>query len=149
MRMVALTLLAIAVVAASGAQTRAQPAQISDFAGTFKAEFHKQTWLTLTLIPSADKLGGTLTHSIQLSADDEGDITSVGDEMSTDTVANAELHGETLQITTRDDEGNEDRYALTLTGAETAELKPIAGDESSGPKPFKLKRVVGTPEIHK
>lgn len=145
MRTVAHSLLAFALVAVSFAQTPA-PAQLSNFAGTFKAEFHKHTWLVLALIADGDKLSGTLTHSAQLSADDEGDITSVSDDMSTDTIVKTELQGDTLHITTRDEDSNEDRYALTLTGADTAELKSVVGDEGSGPKPFKLKRAVPAPK---
>ncbi len=133
------------LLAAGYAQTPPAP-KLADFAGTFKAEFHKQTWLVLTLIDSGSSLTGTLMHSIQLSADDEGDITSVGDEMSTDTVVSTELRGETLQITTRDEEGTEDHYALVLNGGDAAELKPVTPEDVAGPKPFKLKRALAPPK---
>ena len=142
MRFSARIVLAFAFLSVGACAQTAPPVQLSSFAGTFKAEFHKQTWLVLTLIDSGNTLTGTLMHSIQLSADDEGDITSVGDEMSTDAIANIELHGETLHITTRDEEGNEDHYALTLTGADTADLNPMVAEDVAGPKPFKLKRAV-------
>ena len=141
MRCISRAVLAFVFVAGSLAQTPPAP-QLSSFAGTFKAEFRKQTWLVLTLIADGDKLSGTLTHSAQLSADDEGDITSVSDDMSSESIVNTELHSDSLRITARDEDGNEDHYALTLTGADTAELRSLVGDEDSGPKPFKLKRTV-------
>lgn len=116
---------------------QAQVPQLTDFYGTWKAEFHKQTWLTLTLSASRS----TLVHSIEMSADDEGDITSVGEEMSTDQVVGVELQDATLRITTRDDDGNSDQYTLVLTGKNTADLHPIVAGGTSGPKPFHLKRI--------
>ncbi len=143
MRWIARVVLAFLLVAGSVGQTPPAP-QLSSFAGTFKAEFHKQTWLVLTLLADGAKLSGTLTHSAQLSADDEGDITSVSDDMSIESIVNTELDGDSMRITARDEEGNEARYALTLTGADTAELKSLVGEDDSGPKPFKLKRTVSS-----
>ncbi len=114
-----------------------QVPQLSDFYGTWKAEFHKQTWLTLTL--SASK--STLVHSTEMSADDEGDITSVGEEMSTDQVVGVELLDTTLRITTRDEDGNRDQYTLVFTGKDSADLHPVVASGASGPKPFHLKRL--------
>ncbi len=125
--------------AAMPAQSAPGP-QLANFAGTFKAEFHKQTWLVLTLVGSGQTLTGTLLHSIQLSADDEGDITSVGDEMSSEKIVHAEVQGDGLQITARDEEDNDERYTLHLTGADTAELRPVVAEGVAGPKPFHLKR---------
>lgn len=134
-----LTLLALGTAAI--AQT-ATPVKLTDFAGTFTAEFHKKTWLVLTLNPAGDSLSGSLKHAVEISSDDEGDITKVGDEMSSDAVEEVELDGQELQITTKDDEGGRDHYALTLTGRDSAELRTDAGNGARNPKPFKLKRVV-------
>jgi hypothetical protein len=120
---------------------QAPPAPLlSGFAGTWKAEFHKQTWLVLNLIEAKATLTGTLTHSTQMSADDRGEITSVGDEMSSDQVASANLQDATLHITTRDEDGNADQYTLVLTGKDAADLQPVSGDRAASPKPFHLKR---------
>ena len=122
-----------------------QPAKPSDFSGTWKSEFKKFTWLVLTLTPENSSFTGTLTHSTYLSADDEGDLTSVGEEMSTDKVVKAEADGAVLRITVRDDDGMEDRYNLTLTGADAADLQPVSSDGTGVPKAFKLKRSVPAP----
>lgn len=125
---------------ASLAQSPAPTSQPQAFVGTWKAEFHKQTWLTLTLVESKGSLAGTLTHSTEISSDDEGDITKVGDEMSTDKIVHAELQGETLLITGKDEDGNEDQYKFVLTGKDSADLQPVTSEGATAPKAFKLKR---------
>ena len=136
---------------AATAQTTAP--KLTDFAGTWKAEFKKETWLTLTLervtvVTDAryrgEVLSGTLTHSMYLSSDNEGDITSVGDEMSKALITKATLEGNVLHLVTKDEEGDEDGYDLTLTGPNSADLKPLSSDGSPTPKAFILKRVVPT-----
>ena len=118
----------------------AAPPQLSDFAGTWKAQFKKQTWLVLTLVPGGSTLTGTFEHSIQISADDEGDITRVDDEMSNDKIISVELRGESLHIRSRDEEGDEDNYVLSLAGKDSAQLQSEVPEGSSAPKPFKLTR---------
>lgn len=132
----------MALLGMQPARAQAQSAQLSSFAGTWKAEFHKQTWLVLTLTAAKDSLSGSLAHSVQISADDKGEITSVGDEMSTDTIASVALQGATLHITARDEEGNSGEYTLALTGADKADLQPVSGSPTGAPKPFHLKRSV-------
>lgn len=136
---ITLTLLLLAV--AANAQS-ATPVKLSDFAGTYAADFHKKTWLVLTLNPAGDSLTGTLKHAVEISSDDEGDITKVGDEMSSDTVEEVKLEGRELEITTKDDEGDRDHYVMVLTGPSSAELRSDAGNGARSPKPFKLKRNV-------
>jgi hypothetical protein len=133
-------LFGIVLLAAAHLSAQAPPApQLNQFAGTWKADFHKQTWLVLTLVDTKATLTGTLTHSTELSADDEGDITSVGEEMSADKIVSVELLGETLHLTTRDDDGIEEHYTLVVTGKDTADLQPLS-EGSATPKAFKLKR---------
>jgi hypothetical protein len=129
-----------------------------EFAGTWRAEFHKQTWLVLTLVDTktlTDKryageiLTGTLTHATEISSDDEGDITKVGDEMSTDKIVRTELQGETLLITGKDEDGNEDQYKFVLTGKDSADLQPVTTEGTTAPKAFKLKRSVPPPPPQK
>ncbi len=122
------------------------PAKLVDFAGTWKAEFKKQTWLVLTLEPQKGGLTGTLTHSTYLSADNEGDLTSVGEEMATAKVEKAVVAGNTLRISCRDEEGDQDDFDLKVTGENTAELQPVSRDGAPVPKAFKLKRSVGAPQ---
>lgn len=128
---------------AASAIAQSPTAKPADFAGIWKAEFKKQTWLVLNLHDDKGALTGALTHSTYLSADNEGDLTSVGDEMSNAKIEKATLDGSVLHLLTKDDEGDEDRYDLTLTGPNSAELKPMSSDGSPTPKAFKLKR---TPE---
>ena len=65
--------------------------------------------------------------------------------MSTDKIISVELRGTTLQIHTKDEDGLDDRYSLTLTGSNTADLQPISSNGSPAPKAFKLKRTVAVP----
>lgn len=120
-------------------QTSPAPAP-GDFAGVWKAEFHKKTWLTLTLVVTNGKLSGTLMHSTQISADNEGDITRVDDEMTTDKIVGAEVRGDRLHLRTADNEGIEDEYDLKLVDKDSADLQPGAAEGQSAPKAFKLKR---------
>ena len=137
---------ALGIFAVAGTAQSTPAASLSQFAGTYKAEFHKQTWLVLTLQDSGSTLTGTLTHSAQLSADDEGDITSVSDDMSSDTITSVELEGSTLRLIAKDEDGSEERYSLVITGSDTAELTPITPDGSSPTKPFKLKKSPAEPK---
>lgn len=121
------------------------PPSVSDFAGTWTAEFHKQVWMKLTLTPDKGALSGTLEHSIQISADNEGDITKVDEEMATDTVVSVELSGDMLQIQTKDADGDVDRYRMVLTGKDAADLRAVTTDGIAAPKPFKLRRAASTP----
>jgi hypothetical protein len=134
---------------AGPAQSPAPSLQPQAFVGTWKAEFHKQTWLTLTLVESKGSLAGTLTYSTEISSDDEGDITKVGDEMSTDKIVRTELQGETLLITGKDEDGNEDQYKFVLTGKDSADLQPVTTEGTTAPKAFKLKRSVPPPPPQK
>jgi hypothetical protein len=139
---IAVTVIVLALTAR--AQTAEAP-RLSDFAGSFNAEFHKKTWLTLTLVNSGNTLTGTLKHAVEISSDDEGDITKVGDEMSSDPVIEVALEGQALEIITKDEDGDQDHYTLTITGPDTADLKSEIGTGSITPKPFKLKRNITPP----
>ena len=125
---------------AAGAFAQGAPSKLADFAGTWKAEFKKHPWLVLTLQQDKGAVTGTLTHSTYLSADNEGDITDVGEEMSNATIEKATLDGNVLHILTKDEDGDEDRYNFSLTGADTADLQPVSTDGAPVPKAFKLKR---------
>lgn len=144
-------LLAVLLIAAANAISQSAPAsQASDFEGEWKAQFQKKILLVLTLVRTktltdsrypGEILGGTLSHATEISADNEGDITKVGDDMSTAQIFHSEIHGRTLQFDTKDEDGSEDHYIFVLTGKDTADLQP-AVNGASAPKPFKLKRTV-------
>jgi hypothetical protein len=133
-------LIVVLLLSALGCGQTAGSPGMAEFAGTWTAEFHKQVWLALTLVPDKGALTGTLTHSVQISADNEGDITKVDDEMASSKVVRTELQGDTLQLDTKDEDGSTDSYRMTLTGRDTAELRPVTADGANAPKPFKLKR---------
>ena len=143
MKPAAFFLMNVLVCTVALAQSAAAPA-LNDFAGTWTAEFHKQVWMRLTLTADKGTLAGTLEHSTQISADNEGDITKVDEEMTTDNVVKVELNGDTLQIETKDPDGDTDRYRMALTGKDAAELRAVTADGTVAPKPFKLKRAVSS-----
>lgn len=128
------------------AQDAAAAPQISDFAGTWHASFRNKTWLILSLVRSGNSMKGTLTHSLQIVADDNGELTGVSDEMTDESKINrAELEGETLLIRAEDSEGLADNYEMKLTGPESAELRSVADEEQASPRrPVRLKRVAHT-----
>lgn len=133
--------LPLLVAVAALAQAPTTPA-LNDFAGTWTAEFHKQVWMKLTLSPENGTLSGTLEHSEQISVDNEGDITKVDEDMTTDKLVGAELQGGALYIQTKDTDGDANRYQLTLTAKDAIELRAVTADGNTAPKPFKLKRAV-------
>lgn len=139
---IALRHLVLFVLLSAAALAQAPKPKLSDFAGRWTAQFHKQTWLTLSLESAGDALVGTLEHATYLSSDNDGNLTNVGDEMSMDKVVDAELQDGKLLVSTRDAEGNVDRYTLRLSGPNAAELQPITENGEPAPKAFQLKREV-------
>ncbi len=128
-----------------GAPLRKSPR--ADYAGTWIGSFEGKTWLTLKLALQADHLSGSLQHASHLQFNDQGEIKSVSDDLSTETVQDAQINPDGLLLTTKDpDTQDTNRFTMKLTGESTAELKMSAMKMPPGmPKirPWKLTKAGG------
>lgn len=127
------------------AQTPSSAHDLAEFTGTWKASFQGRTWLVLTLSRSGKTLKGSLSHSLLVAADDEGEISAVGPDMAESQIVDADLENGVLTLRAQDSEGLADTYEMTLTGSDSAALRSAAQDETepgSAPsrKPVKLTR---------
>jgi len=145
-------LIAILALGLSGwAQTAAQQnkqnapvrkSPLAPYAGTWTGSFEGRTWLTVRLTLQGEQLTGSLQgpHSIQFN--DQGEIKSVSDELSTEQVQSVQINGDGLLITAKDpDKPDTDRYLMRLTGETTADIKMLAMSMPPGMpklKPWKL-----------
>jgi hypothetical protein len=154
----ALLLFAIVITSAAGAQPATQgnsatrPAKkspLADYAGTWAGSFEGKTWLTVKLVLESDRLAGSIQHASHLQFNDQGEIKSVSDDLSTETVQDAQVNPDGLLLTTKDPDTQEtNRFTMKLTGESNAELKMSAMKMPPGmPKirPWKLTKAGGVP----
>ena len=108
-----------------GAPVRKSP--LADYAGAWTGSFEGKTWLTVKLVLQSDRLSGSLQHASHLQFNDQGEIKSVSDDLSTETVQDAQVNPDGLLLTTKDPDTQEtNRFTMKLTGESTAELKMSA-----------------------
>ena len=121
---------------------------LADYAGTWTASFEGKTWLTVKLVLQADHLSGSIQRPRNLQFNDQGEIKSVSDDQSTETVQDAQVNPDGLLLTTKDPDTQEtNRYTMKLTGESTAEIKMSAMKMPPGmPKirPWKLTKAGGS-----
>ena len=131
----------------SGTATTPQKPTISQFAeyaGEWTATFDGKVWLRLHLELRGDQITGALLHARNLAVNDNGELKSVSEEQSGETVTSAALNPDGLLLTLKDPVSQEtDRYVMRLVTAEkdAAELKMIAMSMPAGmpkPKPWRL-----------
>ncbi len=140
-------LLSLLMALACMAQEPASKTTLSSFSGTWNSVFQKKTWMKLTLVPSGKTLKGTLAHALQVSADDNGNLTAVSNEMTEDKIVSAEIRDGVLYLEVKDTDDFTDSYSMKLTGPDQAELQPVRPERSGseGPKPFQLIREKAAP----
>ena len=152
-----LSLLVVLILGiAAGAQTPPQQgppgvpvrkSPLASYVGTWTGSFEGKTWLTVKLVLQADHLSGSLQHASHLQFNDQGEIKSVSDEQSTETVQDAQVNPDGLLLTTRDPDTQEtNHFTMKLTGEATADLKMSAMKMPPGMpkiKPWKLTRAGG------
>ncbi len=128
-----------------GAPVRKSP--LADYAGTWIGSFEGKTWLTLKLVLQADRLSGSLQHASHLQFNDQGEIKSVGDDQSTESVQDAQVNPDGLLLTTKDPDTQEtNHFTMKLTGESTADLKMSAMKIQPGMpkiKPWRLTKAGG------
>ncbi len=128
--------------AASAKKPKVSP--LAEYAGDWTAKFNGKIWLRLQLELRGDQLAGSLLHPRNLELNDNGELKSVSDEESSETVVAAVINPDGLLLTLKDAASLEgDRYMMRLVTPEkdTAELKMIAMTMPPGmpkPKPWRL-----------
>ena len=129
----------------SGASSRSRnPPRFAEYAGDWTATFDGKVWLRLRLEVRDDQITGALLRASKLAVNDNGELKSVSDEQSGETVTSAVLNPDGLLLTLKSADSQEtDRYMMRIVTAEkdNAELKMIAMTMPPGmpkPKPWRL-----------
>lgn len=148
-----LLVLTMALSVAAGAQTSPKQATpgapvrkspLADYAGRWTGSFEGKTWLTVKLALQGDRLSGSIQRPRNLQFNDLGELKSVSDDQSAETVQDAQVNPDGLLLTTKDPDTQEtNRFTMKLTGEATAEIKMSAMKMPPGMpkiKPWKLTR---------
>ena len=123
---------------------KAKVSPLAEYAGEWTATFDGKVWLRLHLELRGDQITGALLRARNLAVNDNGELKSVSEEQSGETVTSAVLNPDGLLLTFKDPDSQQtDRYTMRLVTAEkdAAELKMIAMSMPPGmpkPKPWKL-----------
>jgi hypothetical protein len=130
----------------SGAATpKAKPiSPLVQYAGDWTSVFDGKVWLRLQLELHGEQLTGSLIHPKNITMNDNGELKSIGEEQSTETVTEAVVNPDGLLLTFKDAETQEiDRYMMRVILPEklAADLKMIGMPMAPGmpkPKPWRL-----------
>jgi hypothetical protein len=145
--MFAITLTAWCQAPPAPATTPPQKPKVSplaEYAGEWTATFDGKVWLRLHLELRGDQLMGAMLHARKLTSNDNGELKSVSEEQSGQTITSAVLNPDGLLLTMKDPDSQQtDRYMMRLAAPakDAAELKMIAMSMPPGmskPKPWKL-----------
>ena len=116
----------------------------AEYAGEWTATFDGKVWLRLHLELRGDQLIGAMLHARKLTSNDNGELKSVSEEQSGETITAAVLNPDGLLLTMKDPDSQETyRYMMRLAAPakDAAELKMIAMSMPPGmpkPKPWRL-----------
>ena len=116
----------------------------AEYAGEWTATFDGKVWLRLHLELRGDQLIGAMLHARKLTSNDNGELKSVSEEQSGQTISSAVLNPDGLLLAMKDLDSQEtDRYMMRLVAPakDAAELKMIAMSMPPGmpkPKPWRL-----------
>ena len=143
----AITLTAWSQAPPASVTTPPQKPRVSPFAeyeGEWTATFDGKVWLRLHLELRGEQLIGAMLHARELMSNDNGELKSVSEEQSGETISSAALNPDGLLLTMKDPDSQEtDRYMMRLVAPakDAAELKMIAMSMPPGmskPKPWRL-----------
>jgi hypothetical protein len=116
----------------------------AEYAGEWTATLDGKVWLRLHLELRGDQLMGAMLHARKLTSNDNGELKSVSEEQSGQTITSAVLNPDGLLLTMKNPDSQEtDRYMMRLVdpAKDSAELKMIAMSMPPGmpkPKPWRL-----------
>jgi hypothetical protein len=120
----------------------ARKSPLADYAGTWTGTFEGKTWLTVRLTLQGDRLSGSIQRPRNVQFNDLGEIKSVGEELFSEAVEDAQVNPDGLLLTVKDQDTQEtNHYTMKLTGESKAEIKMSAMKMPPGMpkiKPWKL-----------
>jgi hypothetical protein len=140
----------LVVLAAWGQAPGSTPPQkkpvspFAEYAGEWTSTLDGQAWLRLRLELVGDQLNGELVHARKIELKDDGEVKSVSEQQSTETITEAVLNPDGLALSTKDlDTQETNRYLmrLVLPAKDAAEVKTIGKSMPPGmpkPKPWRL-----------
>lgn len=143
-------LLAVPVLAWSqatpaGAKPKAKPVSpYAEYAGEWSSVFGGREWLHLHLQLNGEQLTGSLVHPHSIDLNDNGELKSVSEELTTEALVDAVVNPDGLLLTLKDADTQEtNRYMMRLVpaGKDTADLKMIGMKMPPGmpkPKPWRV-----------
>jgi hypothetical protein len=123
----------------------------ADYAGQWRATLDGQVWLQLTLELQGEQFTGSLVHPRNITLNDNGEVKSISEEQSTETVTEAVVNPDGLLITLKDRDTQEtDRYVMKLVEPtkDAADLKIIGQAMPPGmpkPKPWRVRKANAAP----
>lgn len=127
--------------------TKAKPVSpFAEYAGYWTSDFEGHTWLVLRLELQGDQLHGSLIHPQKIDLNDSGELKSVSEEQSTETLIDAVVNPDGLLLTLKDNDTKEpDRYMMRFVTPtkDAADLKMIGMAMPPGmpkPKPWRVVR---------
>jgi len=124
-----------------------QVSPFAEYAGVWTSAFEGKVWVRLQLALTGDGLSGSLMHARSIGLNDNGDVKSVSEAQSSETITEASLNPDGLVLTAKDPDTQETgRYLmrLVLPAKDAADLKMIGATMPPGmpkPKPWRLLKV--------
>lgn len=153
-RCFAFLLVSLPLFAQSTPQTSSQQAPVHKsplppYAGTWVGDFNGKPWLTVKLALAGEQISGSVQHARGVTLKDNGELRSIGDDSSTESVRDAKLSPDGLLLSCKDPATQEEnRYLMRLTGEDTAEIRPVGMALPPGmpkPAPWKLTKQTAHP----
>ncbi len=127
---------------ATGQQPAVRKLPIEGYAGTWNCMFEGKPWLMIGLGFEGDNLVGWMQHAKDYKFNDQGEIKSIGETQAKATITKAEMSGDGLLLTVKDDDTQKtEHYVMRLISPNTAELKMSEMTMPPGmpkPRPWKL-----------
>ena len=130
--------------APTGTQKAKPVSPFADYAGDWTGTFEGKVWLQLKLELNGEKLSGSLVHARDLQLNDNGELKSVSEEQSTETVSSTVVNPDGLMLTVKDPDSQDTvqfLMCLVLPAKDAANLKMVGEDMPPGvpkPKPWKV-----------
>jgi len=126
------------------APPKKQISPFAEYAGEWTSTFEGKVWLRLRLELAGDRLIGALVHSRDITLKDSGELKSVSEEQSGETIAEAVVNPDGLALTAKDaDTQATSRYLMRLVppAKDVADLRMVGEAMPPGmpkPKPWQL-----------
>jgi len=126
------------------APPKKQISPFADYAGEWTSTFDGKVWLRLRLELAGDRLIGSLAHARDIALKDSGELKSVSEEQSTETISDAVVNPDGLLLTAKDPDTQETSRWLMRLGSpvkDVADLRMVGEAMPPGmpkPKPWLL-----------